>query len=166
MLEFNQEWITLQWAFIKDNGSFYCWGIDEPLMDIYSEIFKPMIKNQQATFRNLLTWDKGNGQGQLAEEFRSYPVADEKCLFIMAGVQGFNNNADNYYEGWEPIRLYLKTERDKLGWSNKIVADFFGFHPRMADHWFSDSQWSMPKKEQYELLQKESKNKAFNKEYE
>jgi hypothetical protein len=31
----------------------------------------------------------------------------------MCGVQGFNNNADNYFEGWEPIRDYLLQERLK-----------------------------------------------------
>jgi len=35
----------------------------------------------------------------------------------------------------------------------------------MADHWFSKSQWSMPKREQYETLQAEAKGKAFNKSY-
>ena len=52
-------------------------------MDIYSNILKPMIKEQKATFRNLITWDKGHGQGQTCEDFRSYPIADEKCLFVM-----------------------------------------------------------------------------------
>ena len=97
LLNFNKEWISLQFSHLKDNGSWYCWGIDEPLMDIYSEILKPFIEDQKATFRNLITWNKGNGQGQLAEDFRSYPNADEKCLFVMCGVQGFNNNADNLH---------------------------------------------------------------------
>jgi hypothetical protein len=34
----------------------------------------------------------------------------------MMGVQGFNNNADNYFEGWEPIRDYYAFERLKAGW--------------------------------------------------
>ena len=58
LLQFNHDWISLQFSFLKDNGSFYCWGIDEPLMDIYSNILKPYIKTQKATFRNLITWDK------------------------------------------------------------------------------------------------------------
>jgi len=58
LLQFNNDWIALQFSFLKDNGSFYCWGIDEPLMDIYSNILKPYIKTQKATFRNLITWDK------------------------------------------------------------------------------------------------------------
>ena len=114
LLEFNKRWIPLSFKFLKDNGSWYCWGIDEPLMDIYSNILKPMIKAQKLTFRNLITWDKGHGQGQLSKDFRCYAPADEKCLFAMCGVQGFNNNADNYYDKWEPIRLYLKEQRDLM----------------------------------------------------
>ena len=41
LLQFNKEWIALQFSHIKDNGSWYCWGTDEPLMDIYSDIIKP-----------------------------------------------------------------------------------------------------------------------------
>ena len=44
LLKFNKKWIPLTFEASKDNGSWYCWGIDEPLMDIYSNILKPMIK--------------------------------------------------------------------------------------------------------------------------
>jgi hypothetical protein len=54
LLDFNKEWISLQFTHLKENGSWYCWGIDEPLMDIYSEILKPYIAQQKATFRNLI----------------------------------------------------------------------------------------------------------------
>ena len=117
LLDFNREWIALQFMHLKENGSWYCWGIDEPLMDIYSNIIKPYIKEQKATFRNLLTWDKGHGQSQNSEQTRSFATADEKCLFVMLGVQGFNNNADNYFEGFESIREYLVTQRNKAGLS-------------------------------------------------
>lgn len=63
LLEFNKKWIPITFNNLKDNGSWYCWGIDEPLMDIYSNILKPMAKENKITFRNLITWDKGNGQG-------------------------------------------------------------------------------------------------------
>jgi hypothetical protein len=43
LLDFNREWIDTQFMHLKENGSWYCWGIDEPLMDIYSEILKPYI---------------------------------------------------------------------------------------------------------------------------
>jgi DNA modification methylase len=166
LLEFNKRWIPNSLKVLNSKGSWYCWGIDEPLMDIYSNILKPMVQKGEITFRNLLTWDKGNGQGQNADDFRMYPVADEKCLFVMKGVQGFNTNSDNYFEDWEPIRKYIDDEMCVLGWNTTIMASFFGFHPRMADHWRSKSQFTLIKQEQYERLQSEAKGKAFKKEYE
>jgi len=172
LLEFNRDWITLQFAHIKENGSWYCWGIDEPLMDIYSEILKPMIKTQKATFRNLITWNKGSGQGQMAEEFRMYPIADEKCLFVMCGVQGFNNNADNYFNGWEPIRDYLLKGRLDMGWSIPDMKKVVGHSDLNRDHWTSKSQFNMPTKEVYNKMKAEADkqrektgNDAFKKEY-
>lgn len=169
LLDFNREWIALQFDVIKENGSFYCWGIDEPLMDIYSHILKPYIKEQKATFRNLITWDKGSGRGQKSEEFRSFAIADEKCLFVMMGVQGFNNNADNYYQGWEGIRTYLEKEILKIGKRDKEIAIELGYKDgRTINHWYSKSQWSMPNKKHYFLLKNyciENGIIAFEKEY-
>ena len=162
LLEFNKQWIPLSFDFMKENGSWYCWGIDEPLMDIYSQIIKPMARKQQVTFRNLITWDKGNGQGQKAEEFRSYAVADEKCLFVMGGVQGLNNNADNYYEGWEPLRLYLNSEMEKVGGSSKWRE---ALGNQMGGHYFTKSQWSLPTEEAYMKLQSFANGAAFKREY-
>jgi DNA modification methylase len=166
LLEFNKQWIPLQFAYLKDNGSFYCWGIDEPLMDIYSEILKPYIKTQKATFRNLITWDKGHGQGQNSENTRSYAIADEKCLFVMCGVQGFNTNADNYFEGWENIRLYLEAEAKKVGLNGKKLKEITGVG--MYSHWFTKSQWTLIPEEHYKKIQNAFKKEydAFEKEYE
>ena len=170
LLNFNKEWIPLQFTYLKDNGSFYCWGIDEPLMDIYSEILKPYIKEQKATFRNLITWDKGNGQGQNSDNTRSYAIADEKCLFAMCGVQGFNNNADNYFDKWEPIRIYLEKEIKKFNESDKKIATALGYKDgRTVNHWWSKSQWTFPTEKNYNDLRKYLKTKnteGFKKEYE
>ena len=169
LLQFNKEWIALQFSHIKENGSWYCWGIDEPLMDIYSEILKPYIKEQKATFRNLITWDKGSGQGQNLESTRSYATADEKCLFVMSGVQGFNNNQDNYFEDWEPIRIYLEEEIKKLNENDTKIANALGFKDgRTVNHWWSKSQWLFPTKDNYLGLKEYAKSKnieAFKKEY-
>ena len=166
LLDFNRQWIPLTFGALKDNASWYCWGIDEPLMDIYSNILKPMAKENKITFRNLITWDKGNGQGQLSEDFRMYPIADEKCLFVMVGVQGFSNNADNYFEAWEPIRIYLKQERDHMGWSNADMKKMCGHSPTSGCHWFDKSQWMMPTEEEYKTWQHHAKGEGFKKEYE
>jgi DNA modification methylase len=168
LLEFNKDWINLQFTYLKDNGSWYCWGIDEPLMDIYSHILKPLIKTQKLTFRNLITWNKGNGQGQMAEEFRSYATADEKCLFAMCGVQGFNNNADNYFEGWNSIVEYLKTEKEKAGLTIKDCKRIAGHSENSGCHWFDKSQWHMPTEEIYNSWREHcqtNNNDAFKKEY-
>ena len=170
LLDFNKEWITLQFMHLKENGSFYCWGIDEPLMDIYSEILKPYIAEQKATFRNLITWDKGHGQGQNSDNTRSYAIADEKCLFVMMGVQGFNNNADNYFEGWEKIRQYFETEIKKIAKSDKQIANDLGYKDgRTVNHWWAKSQWNFPPEENYKKLQsycQQNNIDAFKKEYE
>lgn len=162
LLEFNKKWIPLTFQVSKDNGSWYCWGIDEPLMDIYSEILKPMIKNKQIAFRNLITWDKGNGQGQLSEEFRMYPIADEKCLFVMIGgdsVQGFCVNQNNYSKNMDKVRLYLETEIKKLKQSDKVIANALGYKDgRTVNHWWSKSQFAIPTKENYEALREYGKS--------
>jgi len=163
LLNFNREWIAVQFMQLKENGSWYCWGIDEPLMDIYSNILKPYIGQQKATFRNLLTWDKGHGQSQNSDQTRSYATADEKCLFVMLGVQGFNNNADNYFEGFEQIRDYLVTQRNKVGWNTDEIVKITG--KTSASHYFSKSQWHFPTREHYDAIRNAANRSAFHKEY-
>lgn len=174
LLDFNRQWIPLTFGALKDNGSWYCWGIDEPLMDIYSEILKPMIRENKITFRNLITWDKGNGQGQLNSEFRMYPIADEKCLFVVRGIQCLTLNADNYWEKYEPIRKYLYDSRIAMGWDVTTMKKIVGHSELSRDHWTSKSQFSMPTKEVYEKLKSEAEkqrkekgieNDAFCREY-
>ena len=161
LLEFNKKWIPFTFKFSKDNGSWYCWGVDEPLMDIYSNILKPMIKNKQIAFRNLITWDKGNGQGQLSKDFRMFPIADEKCLFVMIGgdsVQGFCVNQEDYSENMDKVRLYLEAEIKKLNQSDKVIANALGYKDgRTVNHWWSKSQFALPTKENYEALREYGK---------
>ena len=172
LLEFNKKWIPITFNNLKNNGSWYCWGMDEPLMDIYSNILKPMQKQNKITFRNLITWNKSylkNGNtfnpfgASGSDNLRSYPTADEKCLFVMCGVQGFNNNSDNYFEGYEPIRKYLEEEATKVNLDGKKLKEICGVG--MYSHWFTKSQWDLMKEEYYLKLQNYYKNQAFKKEY-
>ena len=171
LLDFNRQWIPLTFGALKDNGSWYCWGIDEPLMDIYSNILKPMAKENRITFRNLITWDKGDaGAGGVSfmgkDGLRSYPVGSEKCLFVMCGVQGFNNNQDNYFEGWEPVRQYLVGEAEKVGLTPQKLKEICGVG--MWSHWFGKSQFAFITEEHYKELQDYYSKKeydAFKKEY-
>lgn len=163
LLEFNKQWIPITFDALKENGSWYCWGIDEPLMDIYSHILKPMQKANQITFRNLITWDKGTGIGQRSELARMYVTADEKCLFVMCGVQGFNNNADNYDDTFEPIRAYMEQEAKKVGLTPKQLKEICGVG--MFSHWFTKSQFVIIPQEHYEKLQRYFDGAAFAMKY-
>ena len=169
LLAFNKEWIPLSFSALKENGSWYCWGIDEPLMDIYSEILKPMQKKNEITFRNLLTWDKGNGQGQMSADYMMYPIADEKCLFVVRGITCLTLNSDQYWEEYEPIRKYLLEQRIKCGWDVPMMKTIAGHSDKNRDHWTSKSQWTIPTEDVYKKFQgwaKEHNIKAFDKEYE
>ena len=168
LLDFNRKWIPLTFGALKDNGSWYCWGIDEPLMDIYSNILKPMQKEKKITFRNLITWDKGNGQGQLSEDFRMYTIADEKCLFVMCGEQDmrFKRNLEEFNEMFEPIRKWFENERKKSGLSVKQISKI---DSTRCSHYWAKVQFEFPTKEAYCKIQTYCVNNginAFGKEYE
>ena len=90
----------------------------------------------------------------------------------MCGVQGFNNNADNYFEGWEPIRDYLLNSRLAMGWDIPTMKKIVGHSDLFRDHWTSKSQFNMPTRDVYEKMQaeanrlrSETNNDAFKKEY-
>ena len=151
LLAFNKQWIPLTFDALKESGSWYCWGIDEPLMDIYSEILKPMIRENKITFRNLITWDKGHGQGQLTSEYRMYPIADEKCFFVMVGqqIQKF-------------IDLF-KCEMEKAGATTKDICDICNSY---ASHYISRSQYAFPTANHWNKLKDKYKGIAFIQDYE
>lgn len=150
LLEFNKKWVPITFDAMREVGSWYCWGIDEPLMDLYSNILRPMKEAQKITFRNLITWDKGNTQGQMAKHSRMYPIADEKCLFVMKGVQGFNTNLNNYFEGYEVIRKPLSEAAERVGLTSKKLKEITGVS--MYSHWFTKTQWLFIPLEQFQKI--------------
>ena len=160
---FQMQWWQAVRPSLEDNASAYIWGNAPDLWRLW--YVGGLRDSERLTFRNEIVWAKEGGQGIGSEGFRSYPPTSERCLFFMLGEQGFNNNADNYWDGWEPIRAYLKQQRDLMGWDNKHVASLFGFHPRMASHWFDESQWSFVRPEQYQKLQHAAQGRAFTREY-
>lgn len=159
LLEFNKKWIPLTFDHMKENGSWYCWGIDEPLMDIYGAILRPMQDANKITFRNFITWDKTNGMGQLSPDFRKYPTASEKCLFAMCGVEGFNNNVDHFNPAYEPILTYLRSEGDRVGLNQKKCREICGNF--MYGHWFSKAEFTIIPEKHYKKLQDYYKGEAF-----
>ena len=164
LLQFNKKWIATQLKHVKPNGSFYCFGQDEPLMDIYVNIFKPLIRSKAATFRNLITWDKKGGRGQNSEQHRMFATTDEKILFFMLGAQDMEQTADKFPKSWEPILEYLRASKKKAGWTNKEIIKLLG--TESASHYFARSQFLLPNKEQYEKMRDLSKGQAFTKPHE
>ena len=150
---------------LKDSGSAYIWGNSADLWRLW---YVGGLKDlERLTFRNQIVWDKppsaspcGSPIG--SEMMRSYPHGYETALFFMLGEQGFKNNADNYWDGWEPIRLYLETEMNKCGGSKKWKE---ALGNKMGSHYFTKSQWSFPTKEAYEKLQAFSQGNAFKREH-
>ena len=152
LLEFNRKWIELSLSYLTDNGSWYCWGTDEPLMDIYSSVLRPKIDRKELTFRNLITWDKGSGQGQNQRGRLMYAVADEKCLFIMKGLQVSKDMTavENFNEIYSPLVKLLAAEARKAGLTPKLVKELCGCG--MYGHWFSKAEWTLITREHYDKL--------------
>jgi DNA modification methylase len=144
----------------ENNASAYIWGNAEGLWRLW---FVGGLKDsERLTIRNEIIWNKPMGQGLRDGMCRCYGNNSERCLFFMIGEQGFNTNADNYWEGWEPIRKYLTDEMEKCGGTkNWKVA----LGNQMGGHYFTKSQWMFPTEEAYKKLQVFGKGDAFKREH-
>lgn len=157
LLEFNKLWVPLSFDCLKDMGSWYCWGIDEPLMDMYSHILKPMKKENKIVMRNYITWAKHSAFGMKSPEILSYPKETEKCWFVVKGQDWNNNNAEFFNYKYQPVLDYLRGEAERVGLTSGRLNELTGV--QMWGHWFSRSQFTVIPEWHYATLQKEY-NKA------
>lgn len=151
---------------LDDNASAYIWGCAADLWRLWYA--GGLSASERLTFRNEIVWAKGSaGAGGIshigAEGLRLYPQETERCLFFMLGEQGFNSNADNYWQGWEPIRSYLAEQVAAAGLGPDDIKRITGVG--MFSHWFSKSQWVFIPEDHYKKLQAEVRGKAFEKDY-
>ena len=166
---FQMEWWSAWRSRLADNGSAYIWGNAPDLWRLW--YCGGLADSERLTMRNEVVWDKGGAAAggvslEGSEGPRKYPLSTERCLFFMLGEQGFNINADNYWEGWEPIRAYLVEQFERCGWKTKGVAEWLGVNPRTVDHWVSRSQWAFITEEHYRKVQKAAReHDAFKREY-
>ena len=150
---------------LADNGSAYIWGNASDLWRLW--YVGGLRDSERLTLRNEVVWDKREDNptmlvsGVPLESRRMYQPT-ERCLFFMLGEQGFNNNADNYWEGWEPIRAYLDGEMNKCGGSKNWKK---ALGNQMGGHYFTRSQWSFPTEENYRKLQAFAQGDAFKRDY-
>jgi hypothetical protein len=114
--------------------------------------------------RNEIVWRKPNASGQASDDLRSFAPSGERCIFLMLGAQGFNINADNYWDGWEPIRSYLEGEMRRCDWTTADLNRITG--TQMAARWVTRSQWAFITQANYEKLQAAAReHDAFKREH-
>jgi DNA modification methylase len=163
---FQMEWWATLRPFLLDNASAYIWGNAPELWRLWYKA--GLSESERLTMRSQIIWDKppsasAYGSPIGSEAMRSYPHGYEVCLFFFLGEQGFNNNADNYWEGWEPLRLYLESEMKSLGWKTSDLNN--ATETFMGGHWVTKSQWMLPTAEQYAKIQSAAKGRAFKREH-
>jgi DNA modification methylase len=164
---FQMAWWSAVRPYLEDNASAYVWGTAEDLWRLW--YVGGLKESERVTMRSEIVWSKGSsGAGGMsligAEGVRQYPPSTERCLFFMLGEQGFNNNADNYWEGWESVRSSLATECQKMGWGAKDIERICGVG--MYSHWFTKSQWTFIPEEHYRKLQAAAReHDAFKREH-
>ena len=119
---FQMAWWSVARAHLEANASVYIWGNAEDLWRLW--YVGGLQHSERLTLRNEITWDKGFADVGaiciMAKVLRLYP-ATERCLFFMRGEQGFSTNADNYWDGWEPIRAYLE-QLNAISWAGIIAT--------------------------------------------
>ena len=163
---FQMEWWATLRPFLRDNASAYIWGNAPELWRLWYKA--GLSESERLTMRSQIIWDKppsasAYGSPIGSEAMRSYPHGYEVSLFFFLGEQGFNNNADNYWQGWEPLRLYLESEMKSLGWKTSDLNN--ATETFMGGHWVTKSQWMLPTAEQYAKIQSVAKGRAFKREH-
>lgn len=164
---FQMLWWNVWAAHWAPNGSAYVWG-NAP--DLWRLWWRAGLDGWAAadgttlTMRNEIVWDKTTVPGMRSAGAHMFPVATERCLFVMRGQQFLGNqNKDDYWEGNEPLRAWLAAERDKMGWGAKAIRDITG--TQMAGHWFTKSQFAPISRKHYDLLRQAANGAAFTETY-
>ena len=168
--KFQMQWWNAWRTKTADNGSAYVWGNAPDLWRLWYQ--GGLQDSERLTMRNEIVWAKGSaGAGGISHigcaGLRLYPQETERCLFFMVGEQGFNNNADNYWHGWDGILHKLQKDCDAMGWTSQDIKRICGVG--MRGHWFTESQWTFIPEEHYKKLQAEAKkvgeHDAFKREH-
>lgn len=148
---FQMAWFRTIRPHVLDAGSsFYIWGNSE---DLYRLWFCGGLRDaERLTLRNEIVWDKEFIAGMGSDLMTQYPIATERCLFIQVGDQFIGNvNADQYWEGWDEVRLPLVGMAKAAGLTSATCREVCGVG--MFQHWFSRSQWQMISEKYYSMLQ-------------
>ncbi len=166
---FQMEWWRAFRPHLVDNASAYVWGNAADLWRWW--YVGGLNDSERLTIRNEIAWDKREVNGNPTMLVNGVPLESrrmyqptERCLFFMLGEQGFNNNADNYWDGWEPIRSYLEDEMKRCGWTTRDLNRITG--TQMGSHWVTRSQWALITADHYASIQRAAQqHDAFKREH-
>lgn len=160
---FQMSWWSAVRPFLEGNASAYIWG-NAP--DLWRLWYRGGLEGSEPlTLRNEIVWDKKSIAGMKSEDMTQYPEASERCLFFQIGrhVLLVNQTKDDYWHGWESIRVFLCGERDRAGFKPADVKRICENH--MYGHWFGKSQWVFITRENYDKLAAAAKGAAFTRPY-
>jgi DNA modification methylase len=160
---FQLKWWRAWRPYLEPNGSAYIWGNAPDLWRLWWRA--GLADSEPMTLRNEIVWDKKSIAGMASPQVTQYPEASERCLFIQLGRHVFriNQTKDDYWQGWEAIRLWLVGERDRMKWTARRVREICGNH--MQGHWFGTSQWVFISRDNYEKLAAAAEGQAFARPY-
>jgi len=162
---FQMAWWGTMRPYLKNNSSAYVWGNAPDLWRWW--YVGGLNDSERLTLKNEIVWNKTAGiLGAKSDTHRCYTTNSERCLFFMLGDQVMSENADNYWDGWEPIRKYLYEQRMLMGWDVPTMKTIVGHSTKSPDHWTNKSQWEFPTRKVYEAFQKAANDEAFKREYE
>lgn len=155
---FQMAWVGKALLHARENCGLYIWGQAPDLWRLWYQ--GGLQELDDLAVRNELVWAKGSAIGVGGEGAHSYPPETERCLFLMRGQQVLGNqNKDEYWEGFEPLRSWLCAQRDALRWKAKDINRITG--TSMAGHWFGKSQFAVIPRMHYETLRAAALGLAF-----
>lgn len=146
--------LALEWQRVmKPNGSLYCFASQQ--LQAHVEV----TLAQRFNVLNNIVWVKSEGhyKGANVGTLRGYFPQTERIIFAeQFGQEQTAKGEHTERFVFEPIRKYLHDEMVRAGWSRVMVnnrwrEDGVGTGI-IAGHWFGQSQWSLPTRENYEWL--------------
>ena len=159
MGELCDEWQRI----LKPNGSLYVFASPRMAWGVEGEVRKRFM------VLNNIRWQKPpfstKAEMFVKEDLRAFFPASETIIFaeqvgadnMAKGEAGYVATCDEL-RGFvfEPLRAYLAGEMERAGHSlvsvNKAWREWKGGNGGMSSHWFTQSQWTLPTRQNYEWL--------------
>jgi len=151
------------WRILKPNGSLYVFCGHALSAD--TEI----LVRSRFNVLNHIVWTKPSGPWNKARksDLRKFFPATERIIFAEHyGSEGFAKGSSGYAskcsdlkkQVFKPLIDYFRDAKNKLGIKAKEINA--ATNTQMCSHWFSESQWALPSKENYAKLQALFKEKG------